>query len=104
MTGYTIEYYTNQNQSNTYETFPDEIRHTGQLLSQLQLIRVGIDQYTILGAGYAYALGTTLGSQHNADTGVFYFDFGTENEIGLSLYAGTKRSRGSHATEPAKCW
>ena len=59
MTGYTIEYYTNQNQSNTYETFPDEIRHKGQLLSQLQLIRVGIDQYIFLGADYAYGLGTT---------------------------------------------
>ena len=104
MTGYTNEYYTNQNQSNTYETFPDEIRHKGQLPSQLQLIRMGIDQYAFLGAGYAYGLGTTLESQHNADARVFYFDSGTENEVGLSLYVLTKRSRRSHAAKPANCW
>jgi hypothetical protein len=83
-TGYTLEYFTDQEVSNLYESFEDEIRHQVELSGQTRLFQLRPDHDVMLSCRLAYSVGDSLDYREEAGVRVFYFSPESKNEIGLS--------------------
>ena len=84
--GYTIEYFTDQDISNFYWSYDNEIQYQGRLSSQIRLLRQGLDHHIMLGLHLAYSAGDSLDYRQEAGIRMFYVHSVTGNEIGIAYH------------------
>lgn len=83
--GYTYEYYNDNKKSDNYEVYKTEDRHKYQMEAQARLYRLGLDKNLFFSINLGYSNGSTLDLQQHAGTRLFYLDYESGNEIGLSF-------------------
>lgn len=82
---YQLDYFNDDDKSVYYQTYDEEIRHTGLLTGQIRLLPLSLDEHLFLKLNVAYAKGSTLEFRRTGSLDIFYFNDSTENEIGLNF-------------------
>ncbi len=83
--GYTYEYYDDESKSDSYEVYKSEDRHLYQMEAQARLYKLGLDRNIFFSTNLGYSNGSTLDLQQHAGARLFYRDYESGNEIGLSF-------------------